>query len=224
MCCICAGCSHSCDRRNHTRRDDKCRLKNVLLNSKLTCKIFWITPVERRWAATRCCRGWKGLGLRMRSIDMLKSLLRVFEQEGGHVGWIQRLLFFSTKKANIYSKLHIRGSGLNIQRKGREKAAWYWRLHGRQREERGSLQRLCFNWPKFGRSRSFFSTTSTFELSDYIVVRCRGLAQTWGRAGTNLLLPKSCFWISNCIWVLIAFCLDVPTLSPYPRWHPTEAD
>lgn len=34
----------------------------------------------------------------MRSIDMLKSLLRVFEQEGGHVGWIQRLLFFPPRK------------------------------------------------------------------------------------------------------------------------------
>lgn len=62
-----------------------------------------------------------GPELRMRSIDLLEVLLRVFEQEGGHIGWTQRLLFFSPKKANLNSKLHIRVSGLNIQRKGREK-------------------------------------------------------------------------------------------------------
>lgn len=34
----------------------------------------------------------------MRTTDALNSLLRVFEQEGGHVGWTQRLLFFPPRK------------------------------------------------------------------------------------------------------------------------------
>lgn len=131
-------------------------------------------------------------------------------------------VFFQPRKLTYIQNYIV--PGLNIQRKGPKKVECYWPLHGRKREERASLQLLCFNWSKFGRSRSFFSTTSTFELSDSIVVWCKGLAQKWGQAGTNLLPPKPCFWIRNYIRVLIAFCLDVPTLSPYPRWHPTEAD
>lgn len=98
---------------------------------------------ERARAAHAQCRG-------------AEEASSAFEQEGGHVGWTQRLPFPPRKKANLYSKLQIRESGLSLQRKGREKAGRYWQSHGRQREGRGSLQRLRFNWSKFWKKQKFF--------------------------------------------------------------------
>lgn len=102
-------------------------------------------------------------------VDVLKSLLRVFEQEGGHVD-APSAGFFSPPESFHIFKTAYRSLWFEPTAERTGKGRVILAAHAIQRERGGGVQRPGRNWSKFGRSRSFFSsTTSTFELSDSIV-------------------------------------------------------
>lgn len=123
------------------------------------------------------------LGCLNRKADMLIGLL----EKIGH-----RLLFFSSHEND--HTLDLETKRLKASGKDRlnadEWADIQWRCTARSGVAGARYERLRLKTDNFFLEEAeVFSpptTTSTFELSDSIVVLCRGLAQIWGRPWSDL--------------------------------------
>lgn len=155
---------------------------------------------QSNWS-TCCCRSKRfehARVLRMRTTWHFWSCFSgVFEQEGGHVGQAvgenrasSAVFFFPTTK--IHQDPNCVTSIWGIKARGQKTVDSL--RHSTDGSERTGDKRLNdsgVNWSKFGRSRSFFPTTSSFELSESFVDLCKRLAPTWERAWTDR--RKLCF-------------------------------
>lgn len=139
----------------------------------------------------------------------------VFEQEGGHVGWAVEENRASS--AVFFRKPTYIKTGficLWIEKKGvwTGNSRQSMTVHRMQREDRRTLQRLCLNWSKFGRSRSFFPPL--------LLLSCQILlsfsAGAWHRYGNGpgLTFPQTVFLKWTLHFNFNCLCLDVPTFKP----------
>lgn len=121
----------------------------------------------------------------------------VFEQEGGHVGQTvgenraPSAVFFPKTNTHL-NPVYLPSIVWELKKRGRETVDSQWQCTGRSgrtavKRCNDSVFKLVEIWKK---QKFFFPTTSTFELSETIVVFCKGPAQLWGRAWTNL--PSNC--------------------------------